>query len=587
MQATLDRSTVYDGETVTLMIEATGKDESGEPDLSPLSKDFAVLGTSTSQRIQIINGRRSDSRQWQVELEPKKTGSLDIPALSVGRSKTKPLALKVMEQSAVSAVAGDRPVFMRTEASTGSMDVYVQQQILYVVRLYYRVPLLEGDFQDPQPDDAVVERLGEDRHFKTTIKGKDYQVVERHYAIFPEKSGDLLLPAITFTGRTASISSRRSSPMSSDLLIKRFFGRNPFDDPFFGGMAGDPGKRFRVRSEALTLEVKPRPASYTGKFWLPSQALTLQDSWQDPSPEFHVGEPVTRTVTLKAKGLESSQLPVIDFPSVQGVRVYPEQPVSENLTDGDWIFGVSKQTVAYVPSTAGKITLPAVRIDWWDTAKHQQRSAQLPAREIAVLPAAGGTSTPQSPPASDTTPDTAVHDTGSALPAGIQGWWKQWMGYRNILLAAVAVLVLLVVIVWWRNQRHFTRNHGSAVAGAQGRQQHPRTRSRELRAALKAACEANNPHVAAKALLEWAALEWPEQPPRNLGALAQRLASGSEEVRRLDNILYGDGAEAWQGEALWNALKTGLSPRQKHETKGSEGLAPLYPEVQRAGEHSS
>ncbi len=584
VRATLDRSVVYDGETVTLEIEATGQDGSEEPDLSPLSKDFEVLGTGSSQRIQIINGRRSDSRKWQVELAPKKTGVVEVPALKVGRSVTRPISLKVKEQSTASATSGERPVFIRTEARTGAMDVYVQQQILYVVRLYYRVPLLEGDFQDPRLADAVVERLGEDHRFKTTVKGQEYQVVERHYAIFPEKSGDLTLPAIAFTGRAVSTSSRRPSTMPADPLIKRFFGRNPFDDPFFSGMGGDPGKRFRVRSEALTLKVKPRPDTYTGKHWLPSQELTLQDSWQDQPPEFRVGEPVTRTVTLKARGLESSQLPTLEFPSVSGVRVYPEQPVSENLTDGDWIYGVSKQTVAYVPSRAGSITLPALRIDWWDTAKQRQRSIQLPARKITVLPAAGGASTSQSPPVAETTSDATTHDSESASPTGARGWWEKLKPYRGDLLAGALVLAMLA-IAWWGYKRRFTGKRGSGVTGAGGGQQLARASSRECRAALKAACDAGDPQAAARALLEWAALEWPQQPPRNLPALAQRLASGSDEVRKLDSILYSGEAEEWHGEALWKALKTGLTPGHNREAAASRGLAPLYPDLHRAGEH--
>ncbi len=578
VQATLDRSTIYDGETVTLTIEASGKDESGEPDLTPLKKDFEVLGTRSSQRIEIINGRRSDSRQWQVELAPGKTGTLEVPALKVGHSKTRPVTLKVLEQSAVSTVSADRPVFIRTEARTGAMDVFVQQQILYVVRLYYRVPLLQGDFSDPQLADAVVERLGEDRRFKTTINGTDYQVVERHYAIFPEKSGKLTIPAIAFTGRAASTSSRRSSSMPTDPLIKRFFGRDPFSDPFFSGMTGNPGKRFRVRSEPLTLEVKARPAAYTGKYWLPTQALTLTDSWEDQVPEFHVGEPVTRTITLKARGLESSQLPALDFPSLQGVRVYPEQPVTENLTDGDWIYGVSKQTLAYVPATTGRITLPAVRVDWWDTAKHRQRSTRLPAREINILPAAGGAATV--PPASvpETAPDMAA-------PAHAQPGWRQVMQPRNGLLAAGVVLALLA-LAWWR-RRYLAGNRESAAAAAQRRhtQSSSQPGRRESRAALKKACEANDPQAAAKALLEWAADEWPQQPPRNLGVLAQRLESGREDVRRLDQALYSGAAGKWRGEALWKALKTGLTSGQGRNSKKPEGLAPLYPATRPAGEH--
>ena len=60
VRASLDRNSIHDGDTVTLTIEADGKDMGVEPDLSVLEKDFAVLGTSSSRRLQFINGKRSD-----------------------------------------------------------------------------------------------------------------------------------------------------------------------------------------------------------------------------------------------------------------------------------------------------------------------------------------------------------------------------------------------------------------------------------------------------------------------------------------------------------------------------------------------
>ena len=72
VHATLDRTTIAAGDTVTLTIEAEGQHSQGaQPDLSPLRKDFTILGTSTSQQMQIINGRMSSSASLRVELEPK------------------------------------------------------------------------------------------------------------------------------------------------------------------------------------------------------------------------------------------------------------------------------------------------------------------------------------------------------------------------------------------------------------------------------------------------------------------------------------------------------------------------------------
>ena len=52
--------------------------------------------------------------------------------------------------------------------------------------------------------DAVVERLGEDRRFSASLGDQTYQVIERDYAIFPEKSGELYIPPVQFRGRVAS-----------------------------------------------------------------------------------------------------------------------------------------------------------------------------------------------------------------------------------------------------------------------------------------------------------------------------------------------------------------------------------------------
>ncbi len=205
----------------------------------------------------------------------------------------------------------------------------------------------------------MIEQLGEDSQYNTTIDGQSYQVLERRYAIFPEHSGDLTIAPTGFSGRTVSATGRRSSFGRMDSLVEQMLSQSGFDDRLFGGLPfGDPGKRVRVGSNTLTLEIEPRPDGYSGDHWLPAQKLAIQDSWAESPPVIHAGEPVTRTLTLEAKGLEASQLPHLEMAGTDTLRIYPEQPELSNRTDGDWVFGRSEQRFTYVAVPAGQASSP-------------------------------------------------------------------------------------------------------------------------------------------------------------------------------------------------------------------------------------
>jgi len=116
---------------------------------------------------------------------------------------------------------------------------------------------------------------------------------------------------------------------------------------------------------------------------------------------------------------------------------------------------------------------------------------------------------------------------------------------------------------------------GQAVTGKPNTARTPR--GGEARQALERACELNDAQAAARSLLEWAAAIWPEAPPRSLGALGQRLATGTAEVHALEQALYAPGHETWQGQSLWEALQTGLREPVPGPSPAGDGLLPLYP----------
>jgi len=581
LRAYFDRKSVFEGDRVTLVIETTSG-TLGQPDLSGLDADFELLGTSQSTNISIINGQRTDTVRLLVTLAPRHTGSIQVPPIQIGSERTQPLRLQVSElpQGGSGGAGGD--IFVELEVGDGASELMVQQQVPMTLRLFTAAPLLEGTLDDPRVDGAVVTKLGEDREYDTRRNGREYQVVERSYSLSPERSGELRIPPVRFEGSVRTTEDRRSGSRRSlfdDPFFDRFFQDSPLSrDPF--GMF-DRGQRVSARSRGITLDVKARPGGYAGDHWLPAQALEIVDSWADTRPHLRVGQPVTRTLTLRAKGLSGPQIPQIEIPATPGLRVYPEKTESETRSDGETIYGISRQGVTLIPTKAGELMMPEIQVTWWDTTAQRERVTRVSGWTLKVT---GGTGT-------DGVPESDVHPVPEARmetaeqimeepaegpdidnePAGIDS--------RYLATGAMALVVLLVGAGVWGlyRRRHPSRVFGPARQMATTDNNAVRIRASEAKKALRVACEANDARSAVKALLDWAEATWPEDAPRNLGTLGTRLLSGGEQVRELERRLYAPAAHRWDGAALWQALQGGLSDARTLAERQADVLEPLYP----------
>ena len=60
-----DRNPAVSQESFQLLFEAVGEVD-GDPDFSPLEKDFQVLSTSTSSSMSIVNTNITRTRQWRL-----------------------------------------------------------------------------------------------------------------------------------------------------------------------------------------------------------------------------------------------------------------------------------------------------------------------------------------------------------------------------------------------------------------------------------------------------------------------------------------------------------------------------------------
>ena len=154
------------------------------------------------------------------------------------------------------------------------------------------------------------------------------------------------------------------------------------------------GRRVPIKSvgDRIDIEVKAIPQHFSGD-WLPAELVTLHDEL-NPDKDFKVGEPITRTITLTAAGIDKNQLPEVhqDLPS--SIKAYPDQADSHRALRNGKLVSQRVETLALVPKQAGKITLPEVKVNWFDTRSEKMRTAILPERYIQVAPGANMPVTP-------------------------------------------------------------------------------------------------------------------------------------------------------------------------------------------------
>jgi hypothetical protein len=478
--------------------------------------------------------------------------------------------------------------FMEVDTAPAGKPLYVQQALPYTVRLYVDGDVQSGSLNPPDAGpDAVVEQIGPETRGTASRHGREYTVIERRYAISPEKSGALKVSPASFQGTVdvpAAPGAADADP--ADDLMARMLRNSPFaNDPMFrGGLMAPLGGAMATRpltaqGAALAFDVRPRPAAAASP-WLPARQLTLHDSWADSPPQFKVGEPVSRVITIEAKGVAASQIPALALPAPGNARVYPEAADNQSRVAGASVEGVSRQTLTYIPSAQGTLDIAPITLAWWDTAADEQRRISLPARQFQVEAGAAGlaqmpaTAPPSSSPSEAPASARGSPPAAAALAEKAHDW--RWPAGLLASLALVAVAVAAAL----RRRRLGVATSGAArteVDAAGPACAPPPDRKSSLRA-LRDACQADDADAAAQALLRLARVEWPDDPPRGLGALAERLALGAVEVAALDRHLYGADASAWRGGALWRQFKDGLPAAHRRAAREPSEFDPLYPE---------
>jgi hypothetical protein len=474
-------------------------------------------------RSRVNSGETVELTLESNDVTPQQNGTIVIPPLQLGDEQSQPVSLQVVESESQDSANTLAPVFIET--SLDQDTVYVQAQAILTLRIYHSVSLYDDSSLTPlQIPDARVEQLGESRTYEKVINDLRHGVIERRYAIYPQHSGLLTIPAQMF----------------SAILVEP----QPTQD--LATQEPKSGKLMRVNSAETQLTVKAKPDDYpTDVPWLPARSLSLSESWSPEPYHSQVGDSLIHSLIVKAEDLSSSQLPPLPATEVNGLRRYPGQPQLSSQPSDQGLIGSREEREALVPTRTGQIQLPPVEVVWWNTHENHLERSSLPARTLHVV----------------NNPSLVVDTPTGNAPLAVTAD-SEALRYWKLSTLFLACTTLLGFGLWWR-----ARWQPAILRTAQTGPS-PRT----LLDDLKRASQANDPHATRQSLDAWA-----RQQPENLADMAARFVPLSDALDGLNGALYSETGQHWQGEELWRAICAIPIAERVQDPVGDSGLPPLYP----------
>ena len=420
VSAQLSAQNIDELETVRLSIRITETRQTNNLDLSELEQDFEVLNINSMSQSRYVNGRGQSWVDYQITLQPRRTGSLHVPPIKVGSEVTPSLTLHVNPLSDETRRAIGELVFFEAEVSSES--IYVQAELIYTRSLLYSqgVQLYSDLPGPPQIEDAVVLTLGETTSGTIERSGRTYGVVQQRYAIFPETSGTLTIPGIDITASVRLTDAGRISR-----------------------------KGVRVAIDDRSVTVRPVPASYPQDApWLPATNVHIAQNIAPADTVHNVGDTLEHKLVVQIQGnigTISPPLP-LDVPHDQ-FRVYPQTPQISDDTQGDTVRGVRLQSSSVVPLAPGNLALPQTRLVWWDTVNDRMRIALASGTIMSVVGEAVAQVTPAGDGEEISAPDTLKAEEEESVTQPID-----WQSVREVI-GAIAVIGLIAVAGWLLLQR--------------------------------------------------------------------------------------------------------------------------------------
>jgi hypothetical protein len=290
--------------------------------------------------------------------------------------------------STLSSRAADE-VVVRT--STIPETALVGQRVILRVEVLGR----DGWAQIKRSDDFavggafVMKTQTQGTRIQEQIAGHEYTGQRYELSIYPQRAGKILVPEV-----------------EAEVLVTTW-----------GGNAGKQVHKASVPGLSFMAEYPPGAGGIRGL--ISTNDLTGSQSWEPKTETVMVGDALRRTFSFKASNVPGMAFLPVEYPDIEGVAIYQEEPVVEDKVDRGSILGQRQESVTYVFEEPGDFSIPPLDLYWWDMKETILKRIELSGLSVRVEP----------------NPAIAVHEFGGPVPEGSRGW-SRWLALAALLAGA-------------------------------------------------------------------------------------------------------------------------------------------------------
>ncbi|MDN3648650.1 BatD family protein [Reinekea marina] len=349
---TADRLDIYEDESFLLTVSVSPSANLNRADVNALESIFTIVSRGQSTQSTSVNGQRTSVTEYQFRLAPKEKGLLGIPVFTVNGEQSDTFFINVKDAKTRSNTLEDDAIIY--DVSVSDTSPYIDQTLYLTIEVAYRVAL-NGQFTKLSfPNFETGEQQEQQR--VETREGKSYNVYTLTIPLTPRSAGAFSLPEIEFNGQYQVSSTR-------------------------------PAKRISLSAKPEKITVKPIPSTYpAGAYWLPVSSLTISDNL-DNDITLEADEHLNWSITQNVTGISANLLPdpLTSIKQQPNIQLYRDNPI---FKDADNNSGFRKDIAAlsFKNQTKDNITLPEVRVPWWNINSDQLEYATLPSRTIILEP---------------------------------------------------------------------------------------------------------------------------------------------------------------------------------------------------------
>ena len=352
---------------------------------------------SVQSSFQMINGRTTQSSTitYTYIVVAVKNGTFTIPAAHItaaGKSVASgALKITVSGQAQSSGQGGQRQQQQSQPRAAGSpisgSDLYItvsankkrvheQEPILLTYKVYTLVDLtqLEGKMPDLNGFHTQEVPLPQQKSFKIeNVNGRPYRTVTwSQYVMFPQITGKLKIPALTFNG----------------IVVQQNRNIDPFEAFFNGGSSYVEVKK-QIQAPGIEVQVDPlpaRPAGFSGGVGHFNITAQLDNT------DVKANDAVKLRVVVSGVGnLKLIKQPVVEFPKDfdrYDAKVTDKSKLTTSGVEGSMIYDYLA-----VPRHQGKYEIPPVEFTYYDTGSNSYKTIKTEGFMLNVQKGSGGNST--------------------------------------------------------------------------------------------------------------------------------------------------------------------------------------------------